>query len=257
MLETTPLQVNSSRTITNLDLRDPLLRQSYVVNEQTRRRLADIALPSGIMPAGKYQFTVSPGSSSPAFDETEFTIVLTNPSTVDLLAPVDRDQFVSTFPRFQWHGDATNWHIGMYPLLPGQSSYEEAVSGVPFLNERVTTQSFQYPSAGARPLEPGSTYVWFVEGLTQLTGGGEATTRSELRSFTVASGGGSNISLLLSQLERALGPKYRSLFDTIRAEELSPTGSIRLNGSSISVSDLLGLLTQIQNNPDAVSAVLE
>ncbi len=256
-LETTPLAVNSSRTITNLDLRDPLLRQSYVVNEPARRRLADIALPSGVLPAGRYLFTVAPGPSSPVFSETEFVIVLSNPSTVELLSPVDRDESVNAFPFFQWHGDAANWHMGVYLLLPGQSSYEEAISGVPYLDERVTTQSFQYPSAGARPLQPGSTYVWFVEGLTQVTAGGETGFRSELRSFTVASGSESNTSLLLAQLEQALGPKYRSLFDQIRAEGLSPTGSIRLNGSSISISDLLGLLTQIQNNPDAVSAVLE
>jgi len=51
------------------------------------------------------------------------------------------------------------------------------------------TQSYQYPSAGVRPLLPGKTYVWYVEGLAATSGGTDLVQRSALRWFSVASEG--------------------------------------------------------------------
>ena len=258
-LVTKPFVINTSRSVTNLDIGrgKPIEDDRFTMDETARRRIQDIALSSGSVPAGRYDFhvEVTVAGSAPATDN--FSIIITNPSSVELLAPADRDLFVNEFPLFQWRGDAPKWSVAVYELLAGQTSLEEAITGVPHLPPTVTTMtSYQYPTGGVRPLQPGHTYVWFVQGLVPATGGTELLYKSELRSFTVASARLSS-SDLLDQLEQALGPKYRGLFDQIRAEGLTPTSSIRLNGSPISTTDLFRLLNQLRNNPDAASVSLE
>jgi hypothetical protein len=249
--------VNNSRTITNLDIGrgKPILDSSFTFEQTARRRVEDIALSSGSLPAGRYHFNVVVDAEG-HIGTTDFTIVISNPSYVELIAPIDGDPFVNEFPLFQWRGDAPRWSIAVYELLPGQSSLEDAITGVPHLPPTtVTGLSYLYPHAGVRPLEPGKTYVWFVQGLVAVAGGTTLSYRSDLRSFTVADR--LSISDLLEQLEQALGPKYRGLFDQIRADGLTPTSSIRLNGSPVSTTDLLRFLNQIRSNPDAASAILE
>lgn len=261
---TQPIELIQARSITNLDLRNEsvMRREDYVVNQASRRRLEELALPSGMLPAGMYTFLaeafVDINDQPVGLDDDEITI--TNPSTVELLAPFDGDQS-NPFPLFQWRGDAPEWTLAVFELMPRHASNEEAASGVPHLTATTTGLSYQYPTSGpgVRALEPGKSYVWYVEG--RITGAGGATSplRSEIRSFTVGTTGstGGVSASWLDQLEQALGPKHRAVFDRIRSDGLSPTGMIRLNGSTISTTELLGLIGRIRRNPDAVSVVLE
>jgi hypothetical protein len=260
-LVTRPFEIKSSRSITNLDIGKgkPIRDASFDFRQDARRRIEDIALSSGSVPAGRYHFRVKVEVSGYPDGMDEFTIIISNPSYVELIAPIDRDPFVNEFPLFQWRGDAPKWSIAVYQLPPGHRSLEDAITGVPHLPPTtVNGSSYLYPISGrsVRPLEPGKTYVWFVQGLVAAAGGTNLTFKSELRSFTVASGELS-LSELLEQLEQALGPKYRGLFDQIRSDGLTPTSSIRLNGSPISITDLLRFLNDIRSNPEAVTAVLE
>jgi hypothetical protein len=113
---------------------------------------------------------------------------------------------------------------------------------------------FQYPSSGVRSLQPGKTYVWFVEGYVGTAGGVDQKIKSPLRSFKVEARAGS-ASSLLDELERALDPKYKPIFDQIRAEGLSPFGAALVNGAALSGPDLTRLLDYIRNNPGAVLTV--
>ena len=257
-LITKPFEINSSRSVTNLDIGrgKPVEDLTFTQDETAKKRIQDIALSSGSLPAGRYDFHVEVSAEGHAGTDN-FTIIISNPSTVELLAPADKDPFANEFPLFQWRGDAPKWSIAVYELLPGQTSMEEAVSGVPHLPLTTTSsQTFQYPVGSARPLQPGHTYVWFVQGHVAATGGTEHIFKSEIRSFTVAA---TRVvtSDLLDQLEQALGPKYRGLFDQIRSEGLTPSSAVRLNGSPISTTDLLRLLNQLRSNPDAASVILE
>ncbi len=257
-LITKSFEINSSRSVTNLDIGrgKPIEDSTFTLDETAKRRIQDIALSSGSMPAGRYDFHVKVKAEGNVGTDN-FSIILSNPATVELLAPADKDPFVNEFPLFQWRGDAPRWSVAVYELLPGQTSLEEAISGVPHLPLTTTgAQVFQYPLGGVRPLQPGHVYVWFVQGHVAATGGTEHIFRSELRSFTVVSAR-LTTSDLLDQLEQALGPKYRGLFDQIRAEGLTPSNAVRLNGSPISTTDLLRLLNQLRSNPDAASVTLE
>lgn len=254
---TKPFEVNGARTVTNLDLGRRIPLESNVFRAPARRRLEETALPSGTVPSGVYSFTVTVRDTSEpdgAGRSSSFDIVITNPSTVQLLSPMDGDSFVNPFPLFQWQYDGPSSRISVFEKLPGQTSLEEAASGIPHLSTTVQAKSFQYPSSGARVLQPGKTYVWFVEGLSGTSGGTQAALKSELRSFVVAGNAGASVSSLLEELERTF-PQYQSLFDQIRAQGLSPSGSIRLNGSAISVGDLMALLNRLRLDPGAVTTL--
>jgi len=257
-LTTDSFPINMSRTITNLDLvrRNPTVAR-YTVREDARRRFEETALPGGKVPAGMYRFIVTVtevGSNSGTSEE--FMLKLSNPTTVQLLSPANGEESQNEFPLFQWFYDGPRSRISIYEQLPGQSSSEEIASGVPQLTATLETNSYQYPTSGVRPLQPGKTYAWFVEGLTDVSGGSEVPIKSEIRSFRVPLPGGATSNLgFLEELEKALGPRHRGVFDAIRAQGLFPDGGITRNGSTISQSDLLQLINLFRSDPDAVSSV--
>jgi hypothetical protein len=257
-LKTTPFLVNPSRSFTNLDFRNPALRASYSVDESAKKRFEQTALATGTMPPGSYAFniTVRPtgGTEPPVTDEARF--ILSNPSRVELLLPLDRDDAVNQFPLFQWIFDGTRSRLKIFERLPGQVTLEETASGVPILQTEVATTGYQYPSSGVRVLEPGKTYVWYVEGLLRTSGGTEQVIPSTLRSFSISQGPGSaSQPSMLDALERALGPQYKALFDQLRAEGFTSAGAMRLDGGAMSNVEFLRLLNLFQTNPDALLSV--
>jgi hypothetical protein len=97
--------------------------------------------------------------------------------------------------------------------------------------------------------------VWFVEGLYGTSGGAGSTLRSRLRSFSIATGADPSLLTILEELERSLGKKYKPLFDQIRAHGMAPTGVVRVDGVPVNTVDLLRLVNQVRNNPEAVLSV--
>ncbi len=250
---TKPFNIEGGRSFTNLDLRNPEIRREYGMDPAAKRRFEDVALPAGVLPAGVYTFRIEVENAQQQIFRATFRFVLSNPSRVELVFPMDNDTGVGQFPLFQWNFDGPRARISVFERLPGQSSPEEATSGVPQVVSEVTGNSFLYPSAGVRPLEPAKTYVWFVEGLFGTAGGSSRTLRSPIRSFTVNGGGGNSaIQSLLDELERALGPQHKALFERIRSEALSPTGQIMLNGAPVTTAELVKLIEQIRENPASV-----
>lgn len=254
--------IPGSLSVTNLDLgRSGSIPVTSRIREDAKRRLEQTALPSGVVPAGLYQFVVRvervDGQTPPV--EDGFEITLTNPSTVELLLPSDTDPFVNQFPLFQWRFTGPRSRISIFEMLPGQGSLEEAASGIPHLSSVVEGNSFQYPTAGVRALNPGRTYVWFVEGLVSIAGGGESSIKSQLRSFTVTSSGETGspgtLSSLLDELERVLKPEYKPLIEQLRSQGFTNAASIRLNGSPVTTADLARILIRLRSNPDAIQSV--
>ncbi len=249
--------LSPGRTLTNLEL--PSLKLSYRFSEVAKKRLEESALPSGKLPAGTYTFNVTVtrvAGGIPYHAERPITYVLTNPSALELLFPFDGDVAVSQFPLFQWLYDGTTATLSIYERLPGQASNEETASGTPLFSEDLTGNFLQYPGSGVRSLQPGKTYVWTVQGRVRTTGGTNQPIKSPLRSFTVAASGGlSSGASYLTELERALDPKYKPIFDQIRDEGLSPSGVLRLNGSSISSEDLLRIINQIRASSVSVQSL--
>jgi hypothetical protein len=257
-LVTRAFLVAGSRMVTNLDIgKGKALRDSINrYDPAAKRKLEDIALPSGQLPAGTYTFAVKveelpPGVSS---GSDAFSIVLTNPTSVELLFPVDKDDMVSPLPLFQWVFEGARSKIAVFERLPGQTSLEESAQGVPQVSVEVGTTSFQYPAAGVRPLQPGKTYVWYVEGHVRAPGGRDMVLKSPLRSFMV-NPGPSAASSLLDELEQLLDPKYRGVFDQIRADGMQVYGGARVNGAPFSPGELGRLLEYLRGHPEAIQSV--
>jgi hypothetical protein len=252
-----PFTIERTRTVTNLELGRGrgIPQESYIFNNEAKAKFLEIALPSGSMPAGSYIFTVNVREvNGPDADTKQFTFILTNPSTPVLLAPQDGEVLTEEFPLFEWQYDGPRATIAIFEKLPGQRSLEETASGTPHYTATVETRSLRYPTS-ARALQSGKTYVWYVTGLVGAAGGTNLELRSALRSFTISTTSTASLAWLLQDLERSLPPVYKPVFDQIRAQNLSPTGSYRLNGSPISLTELLRVLNEIRANPEAVGAV--
>ena len=256
MFTTDTFLVSGMRSISNLDLDRSIRLTSYNLDNAAKRRLEEIALPTGQIPAGTYTFDVrvtsADGSISSPPDEID--IVLTNQTTVELISPMDGDQFATRFPLFQWLYDGPSSRISIYEKLPGQATLEEAASGVPQYSTVTSSNSFQYPSSGARLLEPSKSYVWYVEGLSGTAGGTTVSRKSALRSFTVGSDGVQSLSSILDDLSRAL-PQYQTMFDNLKAQGFTTAGTMQLNGVTISLEDLRQLLNKLRKDPDVVTSV--
>jgi hypothetical protein len=254
-LTTRTFPVEGSRSISNLDLKqNPVYGITYTLQPEAKRRFEELALPTGFMPPGTYTFHIK--VTTERYNQTfkaSFQFILSNPSRLELVFPMDHDRSVGAFPFFQWYFDGPRSRISIFEQLPGQSSPQEAADGVPHATAEVTTNSYLYPSSGVRPLESGKTYVWFVEGLVGVSGNPDGSFRSPYRSFTV-SGGSGNAAMqsLLDELERVLGPKHRALFDRIRSEALSPTGKLRVDGATITTTGLVKLIDRFRSDPAAV-----
>jgi hypothetical protein len=263
VLKTLPFTVRESLTLTNLDLARAGIKGEYTFNTSKISELGvkDIALSGTRLPSGTYTLNIvvykyQNGVPTAEKARGKIVFVLGNPSSVELLFPLDGDNSVGQFPLFQWLYDGQISRISVYERLAGQTSMEEAAGGVPHLVREVSGYSFQYPTAGVRTLQPGRSYVWFVDGLLRSAGGTIQMVRSPLRSFTVSASGGLALEeSLLDRLERALGPTYRALFDQIRANEYTASGALTLNNSPITPAQLERLITLIRQNPDLVKGV--
>jgi hypothetical protein len=246
-------------TVTNLDIGlGKIVRDSLYEKDQAAiDKIKSIALSSGSLPAGTYHFTVTVQELQSASRGTgDFSLVLTNPTSVDLLFPLDGDPGSSSLPVFQWLFDGYRSRLKVFEKLPWMSSLEEAASGVPHLVAETSTRSYAYPSSGVRTLEPGKTYVWLVEGLVAVSGGSDVVLRSPLRSFTVASTGQSMVQSFLDDLERTLDPKYKYIFDELRSDGMTMSGTIRIDGTPIPMSELLRLLSRFRSHPQGVENVI-
>jgi len=263
ILRTLPFTLRESLTFTNLDLARPGIKGEYTFSTGKIIELGvrDIALSGTQLPSGTYTlnivvFRYQDGIRTTPEARGKIVFVLGNPSAVELLFPTDGDNSVGQFPLFQWAYDGQLSRISVYERLAGQAGMEEAAGGVPHLVQEVAGLSFQYPTAGVRTLQPGKSYVWFVDGLLRSAGGTIQMVRSPLRSFTVSDNGSIiQEETLLDRLERALGPRYKSLFDQIRANEYTTPGTLTLNNSPITPAQLERLITVIRQNPDLVRGV--
>lgn len=256
-ITTDPFDVVNARTITNIDLTNGNPRAAeHVVRDDAKTRLEETALPGGRIPAGLYQFvvTVTPEGGTPV--SVTFDLEPSNPSSIQLLFPQDGDENASEFQLFQWHYDGSRSRISVYEQLPGQITPEEVISGVPHLTDVVETNSFQYPSSGVRALQPGKTYVWTIEGLAGISGGGDAVLRSELRTFRVSTRNAPWISGILAEIEQAVGPDHAEVFNRIRREGLTTDGTMSLNGTLIAYNDLVRLLERLREKPGSVRSVV-
>lgn len=175
-------------------------------------------------------------------------------------------QISTLYPEFQWDGTAGSTYRLVVVEASRDESPESLIGGAlsteairqgsgirsgqgnlahEILDFRVNTSTFQFPSSGVQPLEPGKRYYWQV--LSERTGSnGTVTHPSEIWSFSVTS---------MNQLVQAEGELVRilkGLLGEARYQQLSRSGynleSIEIDGTRHSGAMVMELLRQIRND---------
>lgn len=245
-------------TFTNIDL----VGDSYTIQLDTYNfdpenkfdQIKNVALATGKAPAGTYEFNLRcVDAANPSILEGSYSgqIVVTNPSRVDLILPMNEENITTLFPHFQWLASADTVTLSIYQQLFSQQNAQDVVSGVPYLQQTVSGSSFNYPPSGAgvRPLNAGKAYFWFVDMPSSATRG--AGTRSDIWSFTIASvdtsnrGSSANAADAAAALQNFLsGTQFAGVLSQIG----TLTGTAVYDGNNISIQDLVDLLKNMDKS---------
>lgn len=253
------MQPHETKTFTNVDLASDsypitLDKNHYHYDEAEFDQIKNVALATGKVPAGVYEFdldcidakTLQPASTGIQKGQ----IVVTNPSHVDLVLPMNGENVTTLFPHFQWSANVDSVTLSIYQKLPNQQSPQDVVSGVPFLQQVVVGSSFNYPPSGAgvRPLENDKTYYWLIDITPSSTRG--SGIRSDIWNFTIGGAGAAGGSLTGDDgATRALtnlltGTQYQDLLNQISAL----TGTASYDGTSLTFQDLMDILQNMDKS---------
>ncbi len=243
--------------------------------------LQNDVLATGFLPAGEYRFEltafevdaagnpVAGGNNFKDQVEDNNTLIITNPTTLELLFPGRSVgdamivEIATTFPFFQWYSDANpnsaTYNISVYEKFPEDESVQDVLNHPAMLEIQGYKESFfQYPtdpnpalSSGttvgpARPLENGKTYYWFVESVIP-TGTNSIVLLSDVFRFKVAdfTQAVNQSPQIIAFLRQILGPGNEAILEQLLEQGFEPDGKITLDGSPMEVNELLQLLTQV------------
>ncbi len=166
-----------------------------VINPSSFDQILSSVITSGRLPDGEYNFSIRVFSGPDPYQLTltgqdfESKIIQT-PTFITLESPggtmsdLSYTQINSTLPVFNWNAQSCMTCESFIRVAEFNQDYhsslEEAINdelSLPFQSgdwESVGTfTSFQYPAAGARPLEYGKMYVWQIKQVMQTTEGQE------------------------------------------------------------------------------------
>ncbi len=241
---------------------------------------------TGKLPAGVYQFQVElvtdPPSGAPITDQNpdDNTLTITNPTTIEPLFPGSRvslgdaPEIPTTVPYFVWQSDADLFDLYVYWKYESES-IEDVLSRDPILHlENYSNLVFQYPastepllflnkigyppggSVGAvRLIEPGYTYYWYVN-VHIPTASGETLLPSDVYQFKVVDRENTSASsdLIMTYLRQILGDQYDQYMDALQG--YTPTGVILMNGTSVEVDVLAGLLQKLLSQTATIQNII-
>lgn len=253
-----PFTVINNKVITNLDFGNEIKIKDFKLSADGKTRIIEPALASGKFPTGLYSFVIKVADVNPAGGESADVIELPleSYSQIELLYPRDGET-TNEFPAFGWLFDGEEVEVTINEKPPGLSR-EAALNKLPIAYQNTFgggQNSFQYPSAGVRPLHKGKTYVWKAVGKVKSLGGYQLV-QSSIAEFKVADDSAPlKRSELLERLEQALGSKWKKVFDKIRAQELDESSTFYLNGKPISNAELQEIIEFLRQSPENVNNV--
>lgn len=240
----------------------------YSIEDQVTD-LVNRILATGKLPSDNYffEFTLE-NTRNGQRRSAQISFAITNPTRLDLVAPgsdADRDrvdEISTTWPIFRWESDMDHFRLIIAEKMPGvhdgasaeqiiqdRIRFDQVLSLTPRAGAAsITGTFFQYPFAGAWPLEAGKTYFWQIKGLVQ-SGGAVLELPSEIWAFKInslhsAAGPGAALSNYLLSLLEGLPGDLREILEAIAGYSL--TGTFIINGKSITQEELIQLLLKIQ-----------
>jgi hypothetical protein len=274
------LEANTPRFFTNRDLGKGGVLElidheliDIVDPSPDTRQFVDVVRGTGKLPDGLYNFYLTayiPASTAPPYgpfeelQSIERQLNIVNPTRVELLSPYDGERVVTQFPLFQWRSDTRRVILRVFEIPQGARSLDETITGIPHLERPISdSNQFFYPQTGAgiRSLEPGKSYVWYIEGLYRTSANIEEAITSELYEFTIVDPAQySSSDYFLMQLERLLGSEYPDILTQLEQGHIEFTGEIFLDGASITRAEFGMIIDAIRtgiNNARLINVSLD
>ena len=227
-------------------------------------------LSSGKVPNGIYTFKFSlKNNTGVVIDELNKTINVNEPEYINLISPGGSladtlsNTIYSTFPVFTWNSDNCSLcetqirvcefnpleHSSLSDAMNDISHLPNSSSNDEFYAVNDNVNSFQYPTINSKNLESGKLYAWQLKRLYQSTLGQEELL-SQIYIFKIFSASSNTDSGNLEIIKLLIGEqKYNELFleNGILSGYNDLEGTIILNGTEVSISELNQVVNLIQN----------
>ncbi len=274
---TEPFNMSPLETIriTNRNLfsaREEFSLQEYHI-DPTGQELTNNLLATGRLPADIYYFIFDLKVGQEIVSNTILRFDITNPRNIDLISPgtpagSGMDARIYTpFPLFRWESPISRFKLkiaerlhdiqenaGPEEIMQQRVIFERILQvdqgGGSALDaaETIPSTLYQYPVAGARPLESGKIYYWQVIGLVG-TSGAPMEFPGEIWTFEIASGGGTQT---LTPLQQQILSFVRELKPQLLAQDgalqgFVPTETVTKNSVPISPDEILNTLSKLVN----------
>ncbi len=241
-------RVISARDFASGSVSDIQIRTSTEDKNQ-RQRIEDYVARFPTAPVGTYTFVLE------AYDATTQQMIgniskdinIRNASpdevVVSLIDPQPGAIVATLLPTFSWSSPNPDVTLMVYEKLPVQRTPQEATTGIPHLSVDLNgVSTYTYPLSGARRLENGKTYVWFVRTKVK-TNRGTVNRDSELRVFRVQMG--DERVQQLEQFLNTLGGNAAGTLATLESMGWIPRGEMTLDGKRLTMEDLNKLLNEL------------
>jgi hypothetical protein len=249
--------VKDQKSITNFMLGKAgnIKMHDFKITNEARKKIIEPALATGKFPAGIYRFEINAvdDSNNAVQGDDNPELILENPSQIELRLPRD-GEITNEFPIFEWTYDGQEVELTINEKPPTMSG-EEAISRLPYVfqNKFTSTNSFQYPPGGVRPLQKGKTYVWRVVGKVKAAGGDQSV-ESPLAQFKVED----DLQIikhseLLDRLEKILGGNWKKVSDKFK--DLDAAGNFYLDKKPLSNTELEEILNFLELNSGNIEKV--
>ncbi len=266
--ETNDFDLIGSRRLSSKDLSSGggaqgiKVRTSYKLPDDSRLRqkLEDYVKRFPTAPVGKYFFEIEVYDAvlrSQRLGAVRKVINVRNSSesevVITLVSPEQGASVPTPFPTFSWSSEKTEVTLYVFEKLRIHRSADEAVSGIPYLKQRLSgVSTFTYPADALRRLEVGKRYYWYVE-TSVLTTRGTLSRRSEIRLFRVQPQvGGSQLARFLSTLPGDAAARFAELIQ----EGWTPT-SLSLDGKPAEQGELIALFQKFIREEIEVNVSIE
>lgn len=251
----------SGSTASDIKFRTLPRDQITAETQALRDKLEDYVQRFPTAPVGQYTVEVRAFlASSPTVEiqrGIRKTITVRNASetevVVTLISPEQGSAVPTPFPTFTWSSEKPEVTLYVYEKLRIHRSPEEAVTGIPYLQQQLSgVSTFTYPADALRRLEVGKSYFWFVETRVRTTRG-DLTRRSEIRLFRVQPQvGGNQLARILSTLPGDAAARLAQLIQ----EGWSPSGA-SLDGKPVEPGELNELFQRLIRDDIAVNFRIE
>jgi hypothetical protein len=262
--KTNVFTITGSRTLAARDFANTagdiyIVNDGYVLHEDVKKRMEDLATTITTTPPGVYQILMTvynENGKQVGSTSKSVTVSIATPEEVlvEVNDPKNGSFFNNLAPTFNWTSQASNVSLKVYEVGTNHHSPQDALTGSnPFLVRSLSgVSSLTYPPDAERPLQQDKAYVLQVSARV-TTNRGEIDRPSMPVVFRITDDRAGKI---LDNFIAALGGTAETAYSTLRADPNNwvawqSYGGITLDGATVTESDLQTLLNSLSAQTDS------